>query len=68
MPCGETVMSLSETKKPSQEKTEAKKESASQASKVSAEGYAPCIGVITEQRLYLNSLATYQWAKSKDIV
>ena len=61
-------MSLSQTKKPSQEKTEAKKEGESQTVKPSAEGYAPSLGVITEQRLYLNSLSTYQWAKSKDIL
>ena len=59
-------MSLSQTKKPSQEKTEAKKESESQTVKSIDEGYAPSLGVITEQRLYLNSLSTYQWAKSKD--
>jgi hypothetical protein len=61
-------MSLSQTKKPSQEKTEAKKESALQPVKPNAEGYAPSLGVITEQRLYLNSLSTYQWAKAKDIL
>lgn len=61
-------MSLSQTKKPSQEKTEAKKESGMQAVKPVDEGYAPSLGVITEQRLYLNNLSTYRWAKSKDIL
>lgn len=39
-----------------------------QAVKPVDEGYAPSLGVITEQRLYLNNLSTYQWAKSKDIL
>lgn len=59
-------MSLSQTKKPSQEKTETKKEGLLKESCPTDRGFAPCLGVITEQRLYLNSLFTYQWAKSKD--
>lgn len=59
-------MSLSETKKPNQEKPETKKEGLLQGTLLSARGVAPCLGVITEQRLYANSLATYQWTKSKD--
>lgn len=59
-------MSLSQTKKPSQEKTETKKEVLLQVVQPFDGGFAPCLGVITEQRLYANSLATYQWTKSKD--
>lgn len=61
-------MSLSQTKKPSQEKTEAKREKVSQDTPCNDRGFAPCLGVITEQRMYLNSLATYVWAKAKDIL
>lgn len=59
-------MSLSQTKKPSQEKTETKKEGLLKESSSTDRGFAPCLGVIAEQRLYLNSLSTYQWAKSRD--